>query len=95
MTQTVGEVASVGRKRAAVEADRILAGVAMGKQPGWLDLERIISLEVASKLLGLSVDTVKRRHPEIVRKLSTRRLGARLRDVLAAGVACEAWKGKR
>jgi hypothetical protein len=50
-----------------------------------LELNRIVSLEEAAKLRGVSKDTIKRRYPEIIIKLSPRRVGVRLRDALALG----------
>ena len=48
-----------------------------------LEAQRIISLSEASVLTGLSVDTLRRRYR--VLKLSPRRIGMRLSDVLAIG----------
>ncbi len=51
-----------------------------------LQSECIISLAIASNLTGLSVDTLKRHHAHLIRRLSPRRLGMKLRDVLAIGI---------
>jgi hypothetical protein len=48
-----------------------------------LESQRIISLSEASVLTGLSIDTLRRRYR--VLKLSPRRVGMRLSDVLAIG----------
>jgi len=46
------------------------------------ELDRIVSLEQAAALCSLSADTIKRRWPDKVVKLSPRRVGIRLRDAL-------------
>lgn len=51
--------------------------------------DRIISLREAAHLSSLSEDTLKRRYPNIVRKLSPRRCGVRLGDVLSIGLTTE------
>jgi hypothetical protein len=48
-------------------------------------LERIVSLREASELSSLSEDTLRRRYSAKLIKLSPRRTGMRLRDVLAIG----------
>jgi hypothetical protein len=53
--------------------------------PGELALRRIISMEEAAQLSGLSVDTLKRRYRHLILTLSPRRIGMRLGDVLALG----------
>jgi hypothetical protein len=50
-----------------------------------LELDRIISLPQAAEMRGVSVDTLKRRNPEIIVRLSPRRVGVRVRDVLTIG----------
>jgi hypothetical protein len=50
-----------------------------------LELNRIVSLAEAAALRGVSKDTIKRRYPEIIIKLSPRRVGVRLRDALNLG----------
>jgi hypothetical protein len=52
-------------------------------------LDRIIPLQEAQKLSGLSPDSWKRNHPEKIIKLSPRRVGIRLRDALMLGKAIE------
>jgi hypothetical protein len=47
-----------------------------------LELERIVSLQRAAELQGLSVDTIKRRQADKIIRLSPRRCGMRLRDAL-------------
>jgi hypothetical protein len=46
------------------------------------ELDRIVSLEQAAELCSLSADTIKRRWPNKLVKLSPRRVGIRLRDAL-------------
>jgi hypothetical protein len=41
--------------------------------------------EEASRLSGLSIDTIKRRHKDKIIELSSRRRGLRLRDALMFG----------
>jgi hypothetical protein len=47
-----------------------------------LELERIASLDEASRLSSLSEDTLVRRHGDKIIKLSPRRSGMRVRDAL-------------
>jgi hypothetical protein len=47
-----------------------------------LALARIVTLREAAQLAGLSEDTLKRRHPEKIIRLSVRRVGMRVRDPL-------------
>ena len=47
-----------------------------------LELERIVPLQQAAELRSTSVDTLKRRHPDKIIRLSPRRNGMRLRDAL-------------
>jgi hypothetical protein len=48
-------------------------------------LLQIISMPEAERLSGLSHDTLKRRHSSKIIKLSPRRVGMRLIDVLSLG----------
>jgi hypothetical protein len=50
-----------------------------------LELLRVLPLRQAAEIAGISLDTLKRRYPEIVIQLSPRRVGVRLRDALAIG----------
>jgi hypothetical protein len=60
----------------------------MTDKPNWLDLESVIPLQTikggrdAKQITGLSADTIKRRYPEYVKKLSARRRGIKLRHAL-------------
>ena len=47
-----------------------------------LALARIVTLREAAQLAGCSEDTLKRRHPQKIIRLSPRRLGMRVRDAL-------------
>jgi hypothetical protein len=50
--------------------------------PSWLELESVKPLDVAEKVTDLSRDTIKRRYPEFVVKLSPRREGMKLKHIL-------------
>ena len=51
-------------------------------QPTWTELHRVVDLKEASRLSGLSVDSIKRHHSDKITDLSPRRVGMRLRDAL-------------
>lgn len=53
--------------------------------PADLAYYRIVSISQASRISSLSIDTIRRRHGHLIRQLSPRRQGLRLRDVLAIG----------
>ena len=55
------------------------------KLPPGRELDRIVSLQEATKISSLSADTLKRHHRKKVIELSPRRLGMRLRDALMLG----------
>ncbi len=57
------------------------------RKPGWLELESVKLLSEAEKITTLSRDTLKRRFPRYVIKLSPRREGMKLKHILkiAAG----------
>jgi hypothetical protein len=55
--------------------------------PSELQLEAVLSLREASQVTGLSVDSLKRHYSSVIRRLSPRRLGIKLKDVLAIGNA--------
>jgi hypothetical protein len=50
-----------------------------------LERERIISLIEAAELTGLSQDSLRRHYSHLIRRLTPRRLGMKLGDVLAIG----------
>ena len=51
-------------------------------RPSRLELQRIAPLSEASKLSGLSEDSLKRHYRNKIKQLSPRRLGMRVRDAL-------------
>jgi hypothetical protein len=51
-------------------------------QPSWTELHRVVSLKEASRLSGLSADSIKRHHSDKIINLSPRRRGMRMRDAL-------------
>jgi hypothetical protein len=52
--------------------------------PPELMLKRIISLEQAAEVKGISVDTLKRHYPHIIKDLSERRKGVTVDDAINA-----------
>jgi hypothetical protein len=52
-----------------------------------LELERIVCVPEASKLKGVSPATFKRHYSHLIRKLSPRREGVKLRDLLKEDAA--------
>jgi len=50
--------------------------------PAWMEMERVIGLEEASKLSNLSKDSLKRHYASKIIKLSPKRHGMRVRDAL-------------
>jgi hypothetical protein len=50
-----------------------------------IELRRKVPLSEASRLTNLSPDTIRRRYPDKIVRLSPRRVGMTLRDVLAIG----------
>ena len=51
-------------------------------QPTWTELHRVVDLKEASRLSGLSVDSIKRHHSDKIIGLSPRRRGMRVRHAL-------------
>jgi hypothetical protein len=49
--------------------------------------KRILKMRQAALLSGLSVDTLKRRYAHLIRKLSPRRNGMAVEDILSIGRA--------
>jgi hypothetical protein len=47
--------------------------------------DRILTIAQVAKFRGVSVDTIRRRYPHLIRKLSPRRLGLSVRDALKIG----------
>jgi hypothetical protein len=52
-----------------------------------VELERIVPLDEVVRLTSLSEDSLKRHHSHLIRTLSPRRRGMKLRDALAIGEA--------
>ena len=50
-----------------------------------IELERIVPLDEVVRLTSLSEDSLRRHHAHLIRKLSPRRNGMKLRDVFAIG----------
>jgi hypothetical protein len=50
-----------------------------------IELEKIVTLAEAAELAGLSEDGLRRHHSHLIRRLSPRRVGMKLRDVLSIG----------
>jgi hypothetical protein len=53
--------------------------------PPGLALERMLTLEEVAELTGLSPDTLKRRYSHLIKRLSPRRVGIRVKDALSIG----------
>jgi hypothetical protein len=53
--------------------------------PRELEPERVLTLALVSELTGLSEDSLKRHYARLIRRLSPRRLGMKLKDALAIG----------
>jgi hypothetical protein len=50
-----------------------------------IELARIVSLAEAARILGISTDGIRKHHSHLIRRMSPRRVGMRLRDVLEIG----------
>jgi hypothetical protein len=55
--------------------------------PREIELERIVSLDDAAKISGISRDGLQRHYRHLIRQLSPRRIGMKLKDVIAIGSA--------
>jgi hypothetical protein len=64
-------------KRATAHA-QLLAGV---------EGQRIVSLKEASRLAGVSVDTLRKHYKALIVRVGPKRVGMRLNDVLSLGQA--------
>ncbi len=53
------------------------------------ELNRVLTLSQAAHLCSLSIDTLRRRYKDKILRLSPRRSGIRVRDVLAIGTPGE------
>jgi hypothetical protein len=49
------------------------------------DYDRMLTLAEASVITGISPDTLRRHYQSIIRRLSPRRVGIRLKDALSVG----------
>jgi hypothetical protein len=49
----------------------------------WIELERVVPIAEAERITSLSRDGLQRHHRDKIVRLSPRRVGMRLRDVLA------------
>ena len=54
-------------------------------KPDWLALRRKISVRDAAELNNVSEDTFRRRHADLIKKISPRRDAVELGDALAIG----------
>jgi hypothetical protein len=73
----------LGAKGTAIEQPR-----ARGPPlPASLELERYVSPAEAARILGVSQETIRRHYRALFRQLSPRRLGIKLKDLLAAAEA--------
>jgi hypothetical protein len=66
-----------------ITGQRNIGSAEVGRQPpltwtDWVELQRIVDLKEAARLSGLSIDTIKRRHPDKIIALSPRRRGMRV-----------------
>jgi hypothetical protein len=52
-----------------------------------LELERHIPVPEAAQLKGISVDTFKRKYSHLIRRVSTRRVAVKVRELLEADAA--------
>jgi hypothetical protein len=64
-------------------SDNTEADVQSDRPPTYLELESVKVLPEAERMTTLSVDTLKRRYPDRIVRLSPRREGMKLRDILA------------
>jgi hypothetical protein len=69
-------------EKAAAGAPRANRGA-----PYSFELERILPLDEAAVLVGLSQDSLRRHYKHLILHLSPRRVGIRLRDALSIGTA--------
>jgi hypothetical protein len=67
-----------------------LAALRQPEIPAEILARRVISLQQASEILGVSPDTLKRAHSDKIIRLGARRIGMRISDVVALGTPTEA-----
>jgi hypothetical protein len=68
-------------------AEKAAAGAPRARRtaPYNFELERILGLDEAAVLTGLSQDSLRRHYRHLILHLSPRRVGIRLRDALSIG----------
>jgi hypothetical protein len=54
-----------------------------GRPPSWVELQSVKRMKVASEMTSLSPDAIRRNYPELVVKLSPKRDGMKMRDILS------------
>jgi predicted DNA-binding transcriptional regulator AlpA len=57
------------------------------ERPSWLDLERVIPLPEVTAITSLSRDSLDRHHRDKYVRLGPRRIGIKMRNVIAIGEA--------
>lgn len=50
-----------------------------------LELERLITIEKASEIVGISYDLFRRHYGHLICRITPRRIGVRVRDLLTVG----------
>ena len=50
-----------------------------------LELERLITIEKASEIVGISDNSFRRHYGHLIRRITPRRIGVRVRDLLTVG----------
>jgi hypothetical protein len=50
-----------------------------------LELEKIVTVPIAAKIAGISTDGFKRHYAHLIRQITPRRIGVKVRDVIAIG----------
>ena len=50
-----------------------------------LELERLITIEKASEIVGISDNSFRRHYGHLIRRITPRKIGVRVRDLLTVG----------
>jgi hypothetical protein len=79
-----GEFIGSGRHSSKRRFDPAMPPPARGPPEG-LELERVLPLIEVAALTGLSQDTLKRHYAHLIRHLSPRRIGMKVRDAISIG----------
>jgi hypothetical protein len=58
-------------------------GTFLGRAPSWVELESVKRMKVASEMTSLSPDAIRRNYHDLVVKLSPKRDGVKMRDIIA------------